>query len=862
MAIGLPRGWQVENINGTPVSGAKIYTWVDDGVTTPRSLYTDKDCTVPAANPIVADSAGWWNVYQKSSESVHIVVKSADDSITYTQKTYPSAIDNAQPVDATLTALAGLTIADGKIIRGTGADAFEVIDQENIEVIPAGGSTARTLANWTSQLMEFHDTDYIAAAQMAYIRGNDASSQTAATVTSGLQAMHDAMMTAIKAAKAAGINITVKATYIGTYAVNDEIFSETFAEDYWNLGNSAECRFIFDFTAAVLKVSGWASHKGVRTSGIYADLSISDAVPKAVIRLEADPAAKRPFVDIIGGLIVGEGTTTDPIGIKLMNPNRMNIDDTRCFNLRNTARWIEGANNMEMHSGYNQNCGWQPTEFGGNGFISSSVTFSCTAGGSTTTITASSAIFDDPTHVGMYFFLQGAGSGGTCFVGDIASVDSATQITVNGVATTNVTGKYGSFGILRGSISADGTSLTISNTVSTDLVGRYVCIWGAGSKVYTTQDVLVTRVTAQSGTTITLATAARNTVSDVPVCLAPTDYIGRSDDFKTSGGAANAAQNNDTQWFGYSSEFYSGTWGSCIQSVFQATFGVQTFGRKAHGSTSTYGNNFAAGAAICWFDHCTSLLESGPQYEYNDNLPDYGRLMFSGATTHVEIHAMEMGQAESDHAGMFYVAPQAADITKTQISYSGKINQSSGTWGLTDQDFVRYGTYGRAAHLFSLAPVASNGITGRPFDMPRDFLVRKTADQTVNTSTTLVDCDDLTFAAAEGEKLFIEADIFYNSNTTADLQFKLVAPSGTTGKLSFGGPRTQFSGVVGGAGYGPVNNALSVGGLAADAAFRFTAMLTISSTAGDVKLQFAQSTSDASDTKILADSTFRVRRLL
>lgn len=39
-----------------------------------------------------------------------------------------SDTSTGQPLDATLTALAALTIADGKLIKGTGADAFSQID--------------------------------------------------------------------------------------------------------------------------------------------------------------------------------------------------------------------------------------------------------------------------------------------------------------------------------------------------------------------------------------------------------------------------------------------------------------------------------------------------------------------------------------------------------------------------------------------------------------------------------------------------------------------------------------------------------------------------------------------------------------
>lgn len=125
MATGIPFGWQVENANGVPVSGAKVYFY-QPGTTTPRSAYTDDGLTVPAANPVIADSAGWFSVYMSSDLGYDVVIKSADDSITYYEITQPSVVENAQPVDATLTMLAGLTGTDGDIIEFTGSDTGRV----------------------------------------------------------------------------------------------------------------------------------------------------------------------------------------------------------------------------------------------------------------------------------------------------------------------------------------------------------------------------------------------------------------------------------------------------------------------------------------------------------------------------------------------------------------------------------------------------------------------------------------------------------------------------------------------------------------------------------------------------------------
>ena len=58
---------------------------------------------------------------------------------------------DVQPYDDLLAALAGLTMADGKIVRGTGADAVELIDEGDIEVAATGESTTRTLSQWMNR---------------------------------------------------------------------------------------------------------------------------------------------------------------------------------------------------------------------------------------------------------------------------------------------------------------------------------------------------------------------------------------------------------------------------------------------------------------------------------------------------------------------------------------------------------------------------------------------------------------------------------------------------------------------------------------------------------------------------------------
>jgi hypothetical protein len=126
----IPFGWQVENAAGTPVSGAKIYFYIPS-TTTPRSTYTDTALTVPAANPVIADAAGWFGTYTDKSLAYDVVIKSADDSITYRSLTIPadSELQTQSQNYATLAAIEPSARYNNKLVyvasRATDGDGGE-----------------------------------------------------------------------------------------------------------------------------------------------------------------------------------------------------------------------------------------------------------------------------------------------------------------------------------------------------------------------------------------------------------------------------------------------------------------------------------------------------------------------------------------------------------------------------------------------------------------------------------------------------------------------------------------------------------------------------------------------------------------
>lgn len=107
--------------NGAPLAGGKVYTYAA-GTTTPQNSYTDAGGAVPAANPVILDSAGratiWLSGYYK------IVVK--------------DALDNT------------ISTTDNITATSTGGDMLaSIYDPAQIEEQLVGLTAAQTLTNKT-----------------------------------------------------------------------------------------------------------------------------------------------------------------------------------------------------------------------------------------------------------------------------------------------------------------------------------------------------------------------------------------------------------------------------------------------------------------------------------------------------------------------------------------------------------------------------------------------------------------------------------------------------------------------------------------------------------------------------------------
>lgn len=146
-----------------------------------------------------------------------------------------------------------------------------------------------------------------------------------------------------------------------------------------------------------------------------------------------------------------------------------------------------------------------------------------------------------------------------------------------------------------------------------------------------------------------------------------------------------------------------------------------------------------------------------------------------------------------------------------------------------------------------------NGSAARTIAQRRT--VRNTALQTVNNSTTLVNATSLVLALAANEIVAFMAQVFYTGNGTADIQIAFTVPAGATIRWNnAGGVRNTTAGTV------AFVAAVTASGtsMAFEGGTNGTATLigTVvnSTTAGNLQLQFAQNTADASNTDLQANS--------
>lgn len=131
---------------------------------------------------------------------------------------------------------------------------------------------------------------------------------------------------------------------------------------------------------------------------------------------------------------------------------------------------------------------------------------------------------------------------------------------------------------------------------------------------------------------------------------------------------------------------------------------------------------------------------------------------------------------------------------------------------------------------------------------------RKTANESVTSSTALQDDDHLTLSIAANENWLYEFFLPCNGATAGDFKFAIAVPAGASGVWGGIGPgvatATNIQAVAASA-FGDANP-LSFGGTGADSVIRLQATVLNGGTAGNVNLRWAQDTSSGTASIIYA----------
>lgn len=141
-------------------------------------------------------------------------------------------------------------------------------------------------------------------------------------------------------------------------------------------------------------------------------------------------------------------------------------------------------------------------------------------------------------------------------------------------------------------------------------------------------------------------------------------------------------------------------------------------------------------------------------------------------------------------------------------------------------------------------------------------IIRKTADETVNNSTTLQDDDHLLAALAANEIVHFMAFVVHIGNTTADIKFAFTVPGGAT--LIWSAPNaavTVADALRDGEVVASSGGAGAFQGSTANRAQLLVGTVQNGATPGNLQLQWAQSTATVVDTDVLTNSYLLVWRV-
>jgi hypothetical protein len=135
----------------------------------------------------------------------------------------------------------------------------------------------------------------------------------------------------------------------------------------------------------------------------------------------------------------------------------------------------------------------------------------------------------------------------------------------------------------------------------------------------------------------------------------------------------------------------------------------------------------------------------------------------------------------------------------------------------------------------------------------------KAADETVNNSAAYQDDDDLTFAVKSGETWAVTLSLIFSTGTTPQLKVQMASPGGSTGRMM---ATSQYSSTQAIATLNVIGSGVrfQLGSAASQYAAIIDAYVTAGAD-GNVTVQWAQFTANASDTTVHAGSFLAAHRV-
>ena len=603
-----------------------------------------------------------------------------------------------------VTWLAGKTPALGSVFYANGA-AYRYIGAGTAIAdlpgcVPAGEGTvehwggATSTANFTAAVDWMLDNgqpirveQFMHPTDLALILAGTVTGQNGTRVAGNIQAMHDAIMTWWNQSDGRLVHVIWPPGY---FRPHDELFSETFAQALWDIGTSRQnCRIKMTFNDTTFWAASFTVQSAVRTSGFWAANSIAYAVPKALFRWEQQNFHALLTIDGTPRIIGNRSVSTDVIGFKFMKNGNLRFENLSVRALANIGLMIENQYNSDIYNPILLGTGYQPTECGGTGLMSSTVRFSNVG----TTVTATEAVFD-ASMVGRYFTIEDAGdlidtTQRKAFQSTIASYVSSTQITLTDTPAVNATSKCGSFAAVRISTTAGSTAATLSTSVSQSLVGRYITLLTAGDNLASDDDfaVLTTVVTAHSGTSITLGNAARFTTTNGPLVVAPAVLVGRNPHI----GSGN--RSDDISF--HNAQFESGVSpiGSAVPIVIDSVSTIDFPNSKFHGTTSSFNNFASAFCAVAWGWTLDVFFDGAITQSLNS--PYWGQQIFTGGNIDVYLTGLASSYPASSYSAPIYIDQCTASPKIGQVSFGMNVQYPLDS----TQVFSRFGAHGTDAML-------------------------------------------------------------------------------------------------------------------------------------------------------------------